>query len=117
MSDENRKIARGEFKDYFSITIQGWMINKLDLHGNKLFIYATVYTYSMLPDSEFTGGERILSALCNISPRTVSDILNELVEERLLIMNELEYRGKKHRTYRTNFKKVYAALNTKKTQD
>lgn len=111
---DERKIARGEFKDYYSITLQGWMVNKLDLHGNKLLVYAMVYTYSMLPDSEFAYGEKVLSALCNVSVSTIKEILNQLAEERLILVTELEYRGRKYRTYRTNFKKVYACLNTKK---
>ena len=114
---ETRKIQRGEFKDYYSFTIQGWMVNKLGLHGNKLLVYAVVYTYSMLPDAEFSGGETILSSLCNVSVDSIRKILQSLAEDRLIIATELEYRGKKHYTYRVNLKKVYGAINTKKIKD
>jgi transcription initiation factor IIE alpha subunit len=71
----------------------------------------------MLPESEFAYGERVLSALCNVTPTRVRDILNQLAEERLILVTELEYKGRKYRTYRTNFKKVYACLNTKKDKN
>ena len=113
----SEKIYEGEFKDYYSLTLQGWMINKLGLHGNKLLVYAMIYTYSMLPESEFAYGERVLSSLCGVTTTTIRGILEKLAEERLILVTELEYKGRKYRTYRTNFKKVYACLNTKKALD
>ena len=103
-------VVRGYFKDYHSLTIQGWMINRLGLSGNRLLVYAAIYQYSSMGTSEFSGGEYALASLCTASLDTIRVILNELAEKRLIYISEIEFKGKKHRTYKTNFKKVYACL-------
>ena len=105
------------FKDYHAITIHGWMISKLGLTGNKLLVYALIFQFSSIGEAEFYGEKGIFCELCSCKSRTVDDILNELVSDRLIYMSELEYKGKKHRTYRVNLKKVYACLHTKKTEE
>lgn len=114
MATKTGRVQHGQFKDYHSVTIHGWMMTRLGLTGNKLLIYATVFQYSSMGDSEFSGGEDTLSALTNISVDSVNNILKQLSSERLILVNELEFKGRKHRTYRANLRKVYACLNTKK---
>lgn len=106
----SERIAYGEFKDYHSITIHGWMVNQLGLYGSKLLIYAAVFQYSSMGDTEFSGGEKALSALCHISVDRVIENLDELAQDRLILFNEVEYKRKKYRNYRINNKKVYACL-------
>ena len=102
------------FKDYQAVTIHGWMISKLGLSGNKLLIYALIFQFSSMGNAEFSGEDGIFCELCSCKTREVKNILSELVSNRFIYMSELEYKGKKHRTYKVNLKKVYAYLHTKK---
>ena len=70
------------------ITIQGWMINELNLKGNSLIIYAAIYGFSQTEDCKFTGSANYLAEWCGCSRQTVLTSLNKLVEDKLLIKHE-----------------------------
>ena len=70
------------------ITIQGWMVNELNLKGNSLIIYSIIYGFSQTDDCKFTGSANYLAEWCGCSRQTVMTTLNKLVDDKLLIKYE-----------------------------
>lgn len=60
------------------ITIQGWMVNELNLSGNDLICYAVIYGFSQ-DDNYWEGSQTYLSEWLGVSRRTTIDILNRLI--------------------------------------
>ena len=84
------------------ITIQGWMVNELNLKGNSLIIYSIIYGFSQTDDCKFTGSANYLAEWCGCSRQTVMTTLNKLVEDKLLI---------KHEEFRNNVKFCSYSVN------
>ena len=72
------------------ITIQGWMVNKLQLKGNALLVYAIIYGFSQEENSWFTGTSNYLAEWCNCSRQSISTILKKLVEQGLIEKKPIE---------------------------
>ena len=72
------------------ITIQGWMVNKLQLKGNALMVYAIIYGFSQEENSWFTGTSNYLAEWCNCSRQSISTILKKLVEQGLIEKKPIE---------------------------
>ena len=68
-------------KDHNYITIQGWMVNKLELSGNEVMIYAIIYGFSQDEESKFEGSANYIAESLNISRRQVFTILENLVQK------------------------------------
>ena len=84
------------------ITIQGWMVNELNLKGNSLIIYSIIYGFSQTEDCKFTGSASYLAEWCGCSRQTVLTNLNKLVEDNLII---------KHEEFRNNVKFCSYSVN------
>lgn len=84
------------------ITIQGWMVNELNLKGNSLIIYSIIYGFSQTDNCKFTGSANYLAKWCGCSRQTVMTTLNKLVEDKLLI---------KHEEFRNNVKFCSYSVN------
>lgn len=67
------------------ITIDGWMINKLNLKGNELIIYALIYGFSQDGESEFYGSRSYMAEWCNSSLPTIDKAINELVAKEYIL--------------------------------
>ena len=67
------------------LTIDGWMINNLDLKGNELIIYALIYGFSQDGESEFYGSRSYIAEWCNSSLPTVDKALNELIRKGYIL--------------------------------
>lgn len=82
-------MAQNRVNDTNYYQISGWMINKLNLKGIQLSVYAIIYGFSQDGESEFTGS---LQYLCDFtggtSKPTVAKALKELVEKQLIIRRE-----------------------------
>lgn len=65
-------------------TVQGWMINKLHLKGNKLNCFAIIYGFSQDGKSAFSGSYNYISEFLSCSKRSVIDVINQLEEEGLI---------------------------------
>lgn len=74
------------------ITIQGWMVNELNLKGNALIVYAIIYGFSQSGDCEFTGSASYLADWCGCSRQTIMTTLNKLVSDEMIIKKE-EFRN------------------------
>lgn len=73
------------FKDYNYYQIQGFMVNKLNLSGNELLIYAIIYGFSQDDDSVFKGSLAYLQCATNSSRNTVINSINKLIQKKLII--------------------------------
>lgn len=74
-----------KLKNNNHIVIDGWMINKLNLKGNELIVYALIYGFSQDGESEFYGSRSYISEWCNSSLPTVDKALNDLVEKEYIL--------------------------------
>ena len=73
-------------KNYFSVF--GWMINRLQLKGNELIIYAIIYGFSQTENQRYTGSRRYLAEFAGCSVRTVDCCLSKLVDMGLILKQE-----------------------------
>ena len=90
------------------ITIQGWMINELNLKGNELLIYAIIYGFSQTNGQVFNGGLQYLAEWTNSTKQGISKNLKSLVEKNLLQKTDKYVNGVKFcEYYATEFNGVY----------
>jgi DNA-binding transcriptional regulator YhcF (GntR family) len=66
------------------ITVQGWMINELNLKGNELLLYAIIYGFSQSGQGEYFGSQRYISKALRISLPTSNKIINKLLRRGLI---------------------------------
>jgi hypothetical protein len=92
------------------ITIQGWMVEELDLNSNNLLVFALIYGFNQDEESEFTGSLNYICNWLNCSKPTASKALNDLVEKQLLIKHTKHINNITFNSYKINFsvvKKLY----------
>jgi len=70
------------------IHIQGWMVKKLNLKSNNLFVYALIYGFSQDGKSEFTGSINYICRWLNCSRTTAIKILKDLTDKNLLVKKQ-----------------------------
>lgn len=68
-------------KDLNYYQIDGWMLNKLNLQGVALNVYAIIYGFSQDGESEFAGSRQYLCDFIGVSKPTIDRALKELVEK------------------------------------
>ena len=89
------------------ITIQGWMVNELNLKGNELLVYATIYGFSQTENQLFTGSLQYLADWTNSSKQGVQKNLKSLVEKGYIGKNDKYINGVKFcEYYVTKFNEV-----------
>jgi hypothetical protein len=71
------------------ITIQGWMINKLNLSGNNLLVYAIIYGFTQDGNHWFKGSRQYLADWCGSSRQGIDKNLKTLLTKNLIIKREL----------------------------
>jgi len=76
------------------ITLQGWMINELQLAGGELIIYAIIYGFSQDGKNKYKGSMQYLADSAGISRRATLPILKKLVDKGY-IKKDAEKSGKK----------------------
>ncbi|MGF6990394.1 DNA-binding PadR family transcriptional regulator [Lachnospiraceae bacterium PM6-15] len=72
-------------KDENFIVLQGFMVNKLQLKGNELFLYALIYGFSQSEDNKFTGSINYMCKWISASRPTVINTLKSLEEKGLIV--------------------------------
>lgn len=94
--------------DHYCV-IFGWMTNDLELAGNELLIYSSIYGFSQDGQSCFKGSRKWLAETFNISLPTVDKALKSLIEKGLIEKTEHEINGVKFYDYKTlqGVKKLY----------
>lgn len=88
------------------ILIHDWMIKKLGLKGNSLFIYALIYNVSQASHSEFIGSIAYIGQFLNISKHTVRNALNYLCKRNLIIRDVVYINNIRGYKYAHNEKEI-----------
>lgn len=81
------------------VCIQGFMVNELNLKGNELIIYAIIYGFSQVNNSEYNGSLQYLANWTNSTKHGVMKNLKSLVEKELIEKKENYINGVKFVTY------------------
>ena len=103
-------MAESRIKDDNYFQISGWMLNRLELKGIQLEIFAIIYGFSQDGESEFTGSIQYLCEFTGTSRPTVIKALKELTEKNYLLKDEKIINGIKFNKYKVNLqvvKKLY----------
>ena len=93
-------------KDDNFIVIQGFMINKLNLKGTELLVYAIIYGFSQDGKNKYTGSIRYLATWCNTTKPGIHKVLKKLLEKKLIEKEEIIVNNIKFVSYRV-VNKVY----------
>ena len=92
------------------ITIQGFMINELDLKGNDLLVYAIIYGFTQDGEHWFEGNKQYLAEWCNCSVRGVIKNLQSLIDKKLIIREEIIINNVTFSKYRANMEILEANI-------
>ena len=71
-------------KDSNYYIIYGWMINKLNLNGNELLLYAIIYGFNQDGNGLFSGSLSYLQNSIGASRPTIINCLKNLISKGLL---------------------------------
>lgn len=82
-------------------TVQGWMVNELDLKGNALIVYAIIYGFSQDGTSEYSGSARYLAEWLGCSRSTIMVTLKMLTEKGYLTKRDIYKNGTAYCAYST----------------
>lgn len=92
------------------ITIQGWMINELNLKGNELLLYAIIFGFTQQENQWYHGSLNYISkAIGCKSKNTVINTLQSLIEKGYVIKENYELNNVKLCKYKANHE-VYQNL-------
>ena len=89
----------GKVKNEHYVTIQGWMINELNLKGNELLVYAIIYGFSQTENQTFTGSLQYLADWCSATKQGILKNLKSLVDKGLIVKDEVTINGVKFCEY------------------
>ena len=95
-----------KLKNNNHIVIDGWMINKLNLKGNELIVYALIYGFSQDGESEFYGSRTYIAEWCNSSLPTIDKALNNLVEKEYIFKRTESINNINLNRYKVNLQAV-----------
>lgn len=70
-------------ESYFQIS--GWMLNRLNLKGTALNVYAIIYGFTQDGESEFKGSRQYLCDFTGATKPTIDKALNFLIENKFII--------------------------------
>lgn len=82
--------------------IHGWMINRLNLSGNELILYAVIYGFSQTEGNVFNGTLNYLCSCAGCERRAALNILQKLQEKGLIFKNKYDKNGLKNTAYLCN---------------
>lgn len=70
------------------INIQGWMVNELNLTGNKLVLFALIFGFSQDGMTLFCGSLRYVQKFLSVSKPTVISLYAKLIEDGLIFKED-----------------------------
>lgn len=83
----------GAVKNDNYVTIQGWMINELQLTGNELMAYAVIYGFSQADGQYMSCSQEYIAAWLNISREATNRLLKRLIANGLVEKREGRRKG------------------------
>lgn len=99
-------MAESKVRNESYYQVSGWMLNRLQLKGIELDVYAIIYGFSQDGESSFTGSLQYLSDFTNSTKPTVIKALKSLVEKGYIVKHESRVNGVKFNTYKANLEVV-----------
>ena len=99
-------MAESKVRNESYYQVNGWMLNRLELKGIELDVYAIIYGFSQDGESSFTGSLQYLSDFTNTTRPTVIKALKSLVEKGYIVKHESQVNGVKFNTYQANLQVV-----------
>ena len=71
----------GNVKSSNFFTVQGWMLNDLELKGNDLLVYAIIYGFTQTGNQWFTGSIKYLAEWTRSTKQGIQKNLKNLLEK------------------------------------
>lgn len=99
-------MAESKVRNESYYQVNGWMLNRLQLKGVELDVYAIIYGFSQDGESSFTGSLQYLSDFTNSTKPTVIKALKSLVEKGYIVKNQNQANGVKFNTYQADLEVV-----------
>lgn len=93
-----------KIKDENYYQISGWMLNKLNLKGTELCVYAIIYGFTQDGETEFKGSRQYLADFTGTSKPTIDKALQELCNKDLIIKITENIKGVIFNSYKINYK-------------
>ena len=88
------------------ITVQGWMINDLQLKGTELMVYAIIYGFSQAEGQRYTGSLQYLAEWCNTTKRSVQTALKSLLDKGYILKEDRYINNVKFVEYFVGIEKI-----------
>lgn len=95
-------MGESKVKDDNFFLVSGWMLNRLDLKGAALQVFAIIYGFSQDGEGSFTGSLQYLMDFTNASKNTVLKALKDLTDLEYITKSENTINGVRFCTYKTN---------------
>ena len=95
-------MTESKVKDDNFFLVSGWMLNRLNLKGTALHVFAIIYGFSQDGEGSYTGSLQYLMDFTNTTKKTIISTLQELVEKGYLIKTENYINGVKFNTYKAS---------------
>ena len=95
-------MGESKVKDDNFFLVSGWMLNRLNLKGTALHVFAIIYGFSQDGEGSYTGSLQYLMDFTNTTKKTIISTLQELVEKGYLIKTENYINGVKFNTYKSS---------------
>ena len=89
-------------KDDNYYQISGWMLNRLQLKGAELQVFAIIYGFSQDGESKFTGSINYLCDWVGVSRPTIIKALKELTDKEFIIKEAVTVNGVTFNHYKVN---------------
>ena len=102
-------------KDENYYQISGWMINKLNIKGTTLNVYAIIYGFTQDGESEFQGSRQYLCDFTGATKPTIDKSLNELVEKGLILKQITKINNVVFNKYKANLNMINNFTTDKET--
>ncbi len=91
-----------KIKDENYFQISGWMINRLNLKGAMLLVYAIIYGFSQDGECEFKGSRQYLCDFIGVTKPTIDKALDDLCKKNFIIKVSETYNNVTFNKYKIN---------------
>ena len=99
------------------ITIQGWMVEQLNLKGNQLLAYALIYGFSQDGVSEFTGSVSYVEQWLGCARSTAFETLQKLEKAGHIVKRDIHEHGTKYCAYQAVVPKTLQSADDQKQKN
>lgn len=96
-------------------TIQGWMLNELNLKGTALSVYAIIYGFTQDGETEFNGSRQYLADFTGTSKPTIDKALDELCHNNYISKQTILINNVIFNKYKVNLQIIENFTSSKET--